>query len=69
MHLICKLIGHKSKQYLQVLDMPSIGEEWVINEQIITKKIHTYFLCIRCLQRNRQSEVFTKEKINNDKYV
>lgn len=67
MNLICKLMGHKSKQYLQVSETPVTGE-WIDSGKKVTKKIHTYFLCSRCHHRFRQSEIYyTEEKIEDEK--
>lgn len=67
MNLICKLLGHKAKQYLQVSDCPQ-GVEWFENGKRITKKFHTYFLCSRCYQRYKQTETyFTEEKTEDEK--
>lgn len=63
-NLVCKLIGHKSNQYLQTTETNGIDgwiEEGILPGHRITRRIDTHFLCRRCHMRYKQTETYIKK--------
>jgi hypothetical protein len=55
--MCCRIFGHKFEKYLQTTesDFP------VVDGKQITKKVDTFFLCVKCTQTFKQTQNFVRE--------
>ncbi len=62
-NILCLIIGHSSKLYLQVTESCPTNS-WMEDGMIINKKYHSFFLCKRCHESYKHTQIFLKENNN-----